>query len=248
VAPAFSRSSDFAINKPAGQPCRNLLADFRCSIHSTLRQRGFSGCTVFDCFGAGQKVAQVTFRGQSWRAVPELADQQFQVFNAMRDLHELMWYLTEARTLDAARQLHNEVDRALADTERLTQGDPDTIVKLDVNAHRRRVDPLLLQVSDLVRAGLPGKDLRGADLVGKRFTRADLRGANLRGAYLISADLTEADLSTADLIGADLRGATVNGANLATALFLTQFQVNATTGNAATALPPALIRPAHWAG
>jgi uncharacterized protein YjbI with pentapeptide repeats len=63
VAPAFSASADFAIDKDAGCPCPNLQADFRCAIHDRLRQRGFAGCTVYDCFGAGQKVAQVTFGG-----------------------------------------------------------------------------------------------------------------------------------------------------------------------------------------
>jgi len=67
VAPAFSASSDFAIDKPAGEPCPNLTTDFRCGIHTTLRERGFPGCVVYDCFGAGQKVARVTFGGQDWR-------------------------------------------------------------------------------------------------------------------------------------------------------------------------------------
>jgi hypothetical protein len=64
VVPAFSASSDFAIDKAAGQPCPNLRADFACAIHDRLRQRGFPGCAVYDCFGAGQQVAQVTFNGQ----------------------------------------------------------------------------------------------------------------------------------------------------------------------------------------
>jgi uncharacterized protein YjbI with pentapeptide repeats len=247
VAPAFSRSADFAINKPAGQACRNLRTDFRCGIHTTLRQRGFPGCTVYDCFGAGQQVAQVTFRGRNWRASPELAQQQFHVFGIMRDLHELLWYLTEARGRAAAGPLHDQLTRAIEDTQRLTQGNPETVANRDVNAQRSRVDPLLQQVSELIRAGRNTTDLRGADLIGKQFRGADLRGANLRGAYLIGANLAEADLTDADLIGADLRGTNVAGTRLAGALFLTQFQVNAASGDRATTLPPALTRPAHWA-
>ena len=53
VAPAFAASADFAIDKPAGRPCPNLRDDFRCGIHAELRERGFPGCEVFDCFGAG---------------------------------------------------------------------------------------------------------------------------------------------------------------------------------------------------
>ena len=70
VAPAFSASADFAIDKAAGRPCPNLRADNRCQIHAELRPRGFPGCAVYDCFGAGQKVAQVTFGGRDWRSRP----------------------------------------------------------------------------------------------------------------------------------------------------------------------------------
>ena len=113
VAPAFSASADFAINKNAGQACPHLQTDFRCGIHTRLRQQGFRGCTVYDCFGAGQKVSQVTFGGQDWRRAPRTAKQMFAVFSIMRDLHELLWYLTEALTLQPARPLHGELSLAL---------------------------------------------------------------------------------------------------------------------------------------
>ena len=99
VAPAFSASADFAISKKAGQACPNLQPDFRCAIHTRLRQEGFSGCTVYDCFGAGQKVSQVSFGGRDWRRAPRTARQMFEVIAIMRQLHELLWYLAEALTL-----------------------------------------------------------------------------------------------------------------------------------------------------
>src|SRR5437588_5395696 len=92
VVPAFAKSADFAISKPAGTPCRNLLADFRCGIHDKLRPSGFPGCTVYDCFGAGQQLAQVTFHGQDWRTHPELKPDLIAVFPIMRDLHELLYH------------------------------------------------------------------------------------------------------------------------------------------------------------
>lgn len=68
VALPFARSADFAIDKGAGEPCPNLESDFRCGIHTRLRRTGFTGCTVYDCFGAGQRVSQVTFGGVDWRS------------------------------------------------------------------------------------------------------------------------------------------------------------------------------------
>ncbi|WP_407670134.1 pentapeptide repeat-containing protein [Nonomuraea solani] len=247
VALPFSASADFAVDKDAGKPCHNLREDFRCSIHQQLRQRGFPGCTVFDCFGAGQKVSQVTFEGRSWREAPGTARQMYAVFPVMRQLHELLWYLAEALALPAAAPVHAELDAALAETDHLTRQPADVLEKVDVAEHRAQVNALLLRASELARAGLKGKERRGADLIGARLKGAGLRAANLRGAYLIGADLRGADLRQADLIGADLRGADLSAADLTGAIFLTQAQVNAAQGDATTRLPASLTRPAHWA-
>jgi uncharacterized protein YjbI with pentapeptide repeats len=248
VALPFSASADFAINKDAGRPCPNLQQDFGCGIHARLREKGFSGCTVFDCFGAGQKVSQVTFGGQDWRSAPGTARQMFDVLGVMRQLQELLWYLTEARTLPAARGLHAELAEELDRVERLTQGSPEELADVDVATVRGGVNELLLKTSELVRAQVRGRraNHRGADLMGARLHGADLRGANLRGAYLIAADLRHADLRAADVIGADFRDADLSGADLTGSIFLTQPQVNAARGDAATKLPPGLERPSHW--
>lgn len=252
----FIASSDFAIDKDADQPCHNLQSDFRCGIHTSLRERGFRGCTVYDCFGAGQKVSQVTFNGQDWRQAPESSKQMFEVFRIMRQLHELLWYLNEALTLQVVSSIHSALTLALDGTERLTRLSSESLVELDVAAHRANVNALLLQTSELVRAeAIRGRkdsskrrknEGRGADLIGAKLKGADLRGANLRGAFLIAADLRGANLQGADLIGADFRDTDVRGADLRNSLFLTQFQINASKGDTDTQLPLSLTRPAHW--
>lgn len=236
VAPAFARSADFAIDKPAGRPCPNLADDFRCGIHDRLPESGFPGCVVFDCFGAGQQVTQVTFGGRDWRGTPGIAGQMFAVLPVMRQLHELIWYVTQALDLAQARRLHPRLRAALDETAALTTGTPDELLALDLDAHRQRVNPLLQQASELARAGVGGRraDHRGANLIGRRMRGADLRGASLRGALLIGADLRGADLRTADFTGADLRGADLRGADLTGALFLTESQVKAAVTDAAT--------------
>lgn len=248
VGPAFAASIEFAITKPAGQPCPNLGADFRCTIHADLRHRGFSGCTVYDCFGAGQRVAQATFGGRDWRTYPESADLMLRVFAVMRQLHELLWYIGEALELPAATPVHADLDRARAELERLAGGTPEDLAGLDVTDVRQQVGPFLRRASELARAGWAHRDLdlSAADLIGKSLVGADLRGVCLRGALAVGADLRGADLRGADLLGTDVRGADLGGADLSGALFLTQAQLVSANGDRETRLPPDRERPGHW--
>jgi hypothetical protein len=240
VALTFSKSADFAIDKDAGEPCPNLQEDFRCGIHQRLRRDGFNGCTVYDCFGAGQKISGLA--GKSWRDQP--GQEMFEALPIMRQLHELLWYLTEARELEQTRPIHAELDDRLEHVEKLTLQD---VAAVDLPVVRQSVNELLLKTSELVRGKQnKTKERRGADLFGAKLRGADLHCANLRGAYLIAADLRDADLRKADLIGADFRDADLRGADLTGALFLTQGQVNAARGDSSTKIPPALIRPTHW--
>jgi uncharacterized protein YjbI with pentapeptide repeats len=204
---------------------------------------------VYDCFGAGQKVSQVTFGGRDWRgAHPQAARQMFDVFRVMQGLHELLWYLTEALTLPAAHSLRSKLSLALEKTNHLTQQSPDVLLQLDLAAYQRDIDALLQQVSEVVRAEIRHrkKDLKGADLAQAKLRGANLRGANMRGACLIAAHLERADLRSADLLGADFRDADLRGADLTDALFLIQSQLDAARGDSETRLPPSLGYPSHW--
>ena len=241
MAIAFGRSADFAFDKAAGEPCRHLTGDHRCSIHATLRADGMAGCTVYDCFGAGQRV---TAAGAEWCGTPASgAETVFARFRAVRDLHEILWLLAQASTYVPDGALADELAAARADVDDAA-GDLG-VGSDDVTLHRERAGSLLDEVSDRVRAPA-GPDLRAQDLVGRSLRDRDLSRVSLRGALLLGADLSGADLDRADLLGADLRGAVLRGARLAGALFLTQAQVNAALGDARTTLPPELHRPGHW--
>ncbi|MGY1680900.1 pentapeptide repeat-containing protein [Geodermatophilus sp. SYSU D01176] len=254
VAPAFTASADFAIDKPAGSACPHLRDDALCGIHDELRERGFPGCTVFDCFGAGQQTVQVTFAGgPDWRDGPEPAAAVFAAFGIQRLLHELLWYLTEALVLDAAAPLHRDLAAVHERAARLTAAAPDELAAVDAGALQAEAGALLLSVSELARAGVQPRaggqrraDRRNADLVGADLRRADLRGVSLREALMLGADLRGADLHLADLLGADLRGADVRGTDLSGALFLTRRQVAGARGGATTVLPAGLEHPPHW--
>jgi hypothetical protein len=248
VAPAFTASADFAIDKPAGHPCPHLDGTSRCEIHSSLRERGFAGCTAFDCFGAGQQVVQVTLPGVDWRRSPSDADELFGAFAVVQQLHQMLWYLADALTAPAATPLRPRLEAAYISTEAIAGDVAPALRGLDLEAHRHEVNTLLTQVSELVRSQTSprGPDHAGADLVGSDLTRVDLRGAQLRGASLLGADLRGVDLTGADVLAADLRAADLRGAQMAGALFLTQFQVNGARGDLTTTLPTWITRPEHW--
>lgn len=247
VALPFAASADFPVDKAAGTPCRNLLADSGCGIHAELRPRGWLGCTVYDCFGAGQQVTQHTYGGRTWLESQELAREVFDVFPVVRQLHEMLRHLVEAEALVTSHGLgagvFGRVTALLEDTRAATRLSPPALLRLDVGEHRSRVGPVLGDVSAAVRTGVRRRPAgrRHADLVGASLVRADLRAADLRGAYL-----TGADLSHADLLGADLRDCTMVGADLTGALFLTQPQVDSARGDTATRLPQGVVAPARW--
>jgi len=248
VALAFTASSDFPVTKDAGDPCVNLDEGFGCGIHATLRGRGYRGCTVYECFGAGQRLSQQTYGGVSWRQDPANSASMFALLPIVRALHELLWYLEDAESRGATGGMRHELRDAAEHTDRLASASPEGLLALDLDRHRGIVNALLLRSSELVRAGaVSGADHRGADLMGAQLRGAQLRRASLRGAYLIGADLRGADLRLADLIGADLRDTDLRGADLSSALYLAQTQVNAARGDDSTRIPDRLERPSHWA-
>lgn len=258
VALAFTRSVDFPVDKDAGDPCGNLDAQDGCTIHPHLRDQGFRGCTVFDCFGAGQKVSRQTFASRSWRDDADTRTEMFAVFPVVRRLHELLWYLDEALTGAADPAGADALRERFARVQGLADGDPASVLALDVDAEYDAARPVLLAASRALREahGGAGDERRirrfrvgpGADLLGADLHHADLRAASLRGALLIGADLTGADLRHCECIGADLRDADLSDADLRDAVYLTQMQVNGAHGDAATRLPDGFQRPSHWVG
>lgn len=254
TALGFTRSADFAIDKPAASACPNLAGDFSCAIHQRLRPRGFRGCTVFDCFGAGQLVSQHTFGGNNWRDNPASASAMFDVFKRVRQLHEMLWYLNEARQRTFDPELASAAAHLAEQLATTAVGDADTVLGADVETYHGQVRALLMEVSEEVRASYGAEDRQshdgglqpGADLMGADLGNQRLCGADLRGSCLIGANLAGSDLAAVDLLGADLRGAELAGADLSRALYLTQPQVNAAEGDARTLLPTELTRPDHW--
>lgn len=256
VALYFSASEGFPTDKDAGKPCINLQSDFKCKVHKDLRKKGLNGCTAYDCFGAGQKVAQITYEGCDWRKKPETAKKMFDVFLIVRQLHEMLWYLVEARRIESDNSLQEKISKMIDETLRVTKLDADSLLNLDIVVHRNKVNCLLSETSEFVRtkarrgqsSNLKRKKKIAGRLncIGLDFRKMNLKGEDLRGALLIATDFRGVNLEGVDFIGADLRGADIRGANLRDSLFITQMQINAAKGDSNTKLPIALSCPTYW--
>ena len=235
VVPAFAASSDFAFAKPAGVACRHLAADASCSIHDRLIPSGFPGCVAYDCFGAGQRVVAL-FGGAGGRSARMLS-----AYETVRQLHELLWYVTDAQSRAAAAPVHGALAEARAAIEAAVAGGPSSIEATDPAAHRATVAPLLRQASLLTRTprrltvrrrappgpgrpesgppwtqerGPPGRRTRRARRGRPRPTRPDPTGRDVAGPDLAGRDLVGRDLTRRDLAGADLSTAWLIGADL----------------------------------
>lgn len=256
VALPYIKSSDFPNDKDSGVPCQHLRADYQCATHDTLRENGFKGCTVYECFGAGQKISQLTYEGVDWRTGDAShREEMFDAFPVMQQLHEMLYYLNEARMREEVVSIHPQLSDMYEKTEKLTLLSGKQLLQIDIPLHRHEVNQWLTEASRLVRQSSPPakktcqkpkKKKQGLDLLGANLQRADLRGESLRGAWLMAANLQGADLRCADVIGADFRDANISGADLTSTLFLTQAQVNACHGDHKAKLPSNLSTPRHW--
>jgi hypothetical protein len=241
VALPFRESHGFAFAKDAGEPCRHLDGSYGCSIHARLRESGMSGCTAYECFGAGQHVSQVLYAGASWRGSADGGAEMFAVFAVVQRLHEMLVLLDQAAALAPQRDISRLRERVSAHTI----GRPEGVLEVDLDRLSAEVGEVLREVSRSVR-GPDGESWSGADLAGQDLRTAALADADLRGALLLAADLRGVVLARTDLLGADLRDADLSGADLSSSLFVTQPQLNSARGNASTVLPAGLRRPIGW--
>jgi hypothetical protein len=142
VATSFDASEDFAIDKPAGVACPHLTPDRRCGIHDRLVLRGFRGCAVYGCHGAGQRVTRA-FAGR-----PGAGRERDEAFMVLRVVHELLWLLTEAAKLcpPSHAAVLVEIAREVDALDRLAESPP--IPDAGLEAHREAAHAILRRVGD----------------------------------------------------------------------------------------------------
>lgn len=105
----FDDDEDFAIAKQVDTPCPNLSDScFDCTIHDDLIKRGFRGCVTYSCAGAGQRVTQELFDGETWRDDPDLLSHMTYALRVVRPIHEALLLLKEAQRLPIPQSAQNQ--------------------------------------------------------------------------------------------------------------------------------------------
>ena len=90
IAHYFSIGEEYSIDKEQYVPCPNLDINYRCSIHKKLDDEGMSGCSSFNCWGAGQRACRRVTTKPNWQAFPDSAQNLFEIYFKLREIHKLI--------------------------------------------------------------------------------------------------------------------------------------------------------------
>ena len=171
----------------------------------------------------------------------------FNVFNIVRQLHEIIWFLYSILdTID--EELTFEGLQLINEIKIITNSSANEIEKANLKLLRQRAKKLMLKAFFIQREEnkIKGEDYKNKDFAGKDLRKIKLIGADLESACLIGANLSGNHLGYANLLACDMRGTNIKGADLSSSMFITQHQVNASIGDENTKLPEYLERPNHW--
>lgn len=245
VALYFNKTDGFPENKQAGTPCVNLSVDNTCKIYNQLNAKNLKGCINYDCFGAGQKVAQ------DWKIKSGLNSNQslkrdiFKSFEMNRLLNQMLWYLIEAYTICDESKLEL-ISQLIQENRFYTKLIPIKLIALDLENYRNRVNEELKQIT-LNLSRLSKEQIINKFQFEKDYSNQELSYLDFTMSYLIASNFEGCKLYCTNFLGADLRDVNIKNTDLSESLFLTQFQINSMIGNNQTKLPDGIAHPIHWA-
>lgn len=127
--------------------------------------------------------------GMDWTSGSDKADKIFQAFLIIFQLHQMEWYLLESLSLISDSSLMSDIKALISENEQMTSQKMDTILQLNVEKYKERVNRILKQVSSMMSVHSSGKH-EHKHLFGKNFKHANLNGRKgLRLMYHCLFDL-----------------------------------------------------------
>lgn len=239
------KTDGFPENKEAGKPCKNLMPNFHCAVHSQLAKNGMRGCLAYDCFGAGQMVTQLCYPDKNWMTSTDQAREIFGVFLIVFQLNQMLWYLIEALSAVSGDHLAVDIEALILENEQMTSQCPNEILILDIEEYRSNVNRVLQKVIETI-AVYPANGGKRKDFFGKDFKKENLDRRDFSMSLMIAANLEGCSLRGTIFLGADMRDVSILNTDLSECVFLTQMQVNSARGNLNTKIPANLSRPTTW--
>ncbi|PID36620.1 MAG: hypothetical protein CR993_04555 [Rhodobacterales bacterium] len=150
MALAFDHGPSFAFDKAAGTPCPNLAPNFTCTIHETLAQQGFPGCTRYDCKGAGQRISTEVFPHENWRDTPSRKADILDAFATLRRVHEGLELIQTAEKLPLPADKRAELAKITAHYLPETPWTPESLARFDADHLPTRLATFLRSLAPLV--------------------------------------------------------------------------------------------------
>lgn len=238
----FFKIDGFPKDKKAGQPCHNLLNDFRCKIHTQLEHKHLKGCIGYDCFGAGQHVTQFIYQGQTYQDLPNQKNEIFDIFITVFQLFQIRYYLLQALTIYVTGKQRDEIKKLIIENKKICNYPSFKLQEFNIKAYKDEINPILKQICLQIR----GNKKSYSTFLAKNFKGEDMSGLDLSMKLLIAANFNSCKFDNTIFLGADTRDTDFSNADLKKALFLTQGQVNSARGNLNTKLPSHLSYPITW--
>ncbi len=75
----------------------------------------------------------------------------FDVFLVMRQIHEMLWYLSEALRMQDDLNIQYKINNMITEIVKISNLDAVSLIKLDLVVYRSKVNALLLETSKFIR-------------------------------------------------------------------------------------------------
>lgn len=89
----------------------------------------------------------------TWKSNSEKAEEIFEVFQIVFQLHQMAWYLFEALRFMTEKLLTENIEALLLENEQLSNQSPEAILRLDIEEYRSRVNQALKQTIKIIAIG-----------------------------------------------------------------------------------------------
>ena len=155
VALAFDKGEMFAFDKPAGVACKHLKGPL-CGIHATLETEGLKGCVNYQCDGAGQRVVQEVFDGQSWQDSPELLPPMLEAFAQMRQVHRHLVLLRAVESLPLSEAQKTSILQFRERLSPLSGFNQNSLAALETSGIYKTISAFYKSLRDIVQATQEG--------------------------------------------------------------------------------------------